>query len=129
MRQNAEGLKTAPLLCEMLPLKQLYRLSLMPNIDTIKSPWILDVSFASIFIRDCEGKTICMISHPLDTAKAQLMHAAPELYDALLEMVELMENREEPGAGTQWHMKARTALGKASGRTIWDFKVKRLNLE
>lgn len=48
-------------------------------------------------------------------ANAHLISAAPQLLEALSEMVILMDNNNEPGAGSEWHRKASRAVAKARG--------------
>ena len=48
-------------------------------------------------------------------ANASLIAAAPELLEALMAMVEMMDSGDESGAGSEWHTKARAAIAKATG--------------
>lgn len=50
-------------------------------------------------------------------ANAQLIAAAPELLESLQEMVSMMDDGDEPGAGGEWHIKASAAITKALGET------------
>lgn len=54
---------------------------------------------------DCDGSE----------ANARLISAAPDLLEALSEMVSMMDSGEEHGTGSQWHTKAKAAIAKAKG--------------
>ena len=50
-----------------------------------------------------------------DIANARLIAAAPDLLEALKEMVDMMDSGDEPGSGSEWHIQASTAIAKAEG--------------
>ena len=48
-------------------------------------------------------------------AEARLIAAAPAMFASLKSMVDMMEDGDEPGEGSEWYLKARAALNKATG--------------
>ncbi len=68
------------------------------------------------FIRNAEGKQMCEYIPDIETA--QLISAAPEMYEALKELIDntLFENNPPPLITWQlWRKKAVKALAKAEG--------------
>ena len=51
----------------------------------------------------------------IQAKKYSLERAAPELLEALIAMVEMMDSGDESGAGSEWHTKTRAAIAKATG--------------
>lgn len=63
------------------------------------------------------GLVICESVAPQNKA---IIKAAPDLYESLAEMVEMVEGMDcgdEPGFANPWHVKATAALRKARGET------------
>jgi len=95
------------------------------RVDRVRAPWLWDIMPCELRADDDAGTVLlrCTIHHEPSEANARLIAAAPELLEALSDLVEIedRDNRTDPSipASDAWRLKAwnnaREAIRKAKG--------------
>jgi len=91
----------------------------MTNTQHTPGPWFVTPDGAAVYEKDgfgYRGETVCrLVGHPFTTANARLIAAAPDLLDALAEMLADADTLQEPYRNEAICERARAAIAKATG--------------